>query len=57
MKCSNCEREISWETVNRNLELASDCSFIGADFACSGCGEEIEILFVLDECNRGNWVD
>jgi len=46
MNCPKCGIEIYWETVNKNLELASDCSFISADLFC-WCGEEVEILYVL----------
>jgi len=55
MKCSNCGNEISWYSINKNLVLASDCSFISADQDCPECGEELEILFVLNEDAGRNW--
>ena len=55
MKCSNCGTEISWHSINKNLVLASDCSFISSDQDCQECGEELEILFVLNEDIGRNW--
>jgi len=46
MNCPKCGREISWHSINENLELFLNCSYISVDIACLECGEEIEILYL-----------
>jgi|PlaIllAssembly_1097288.scaffolds.fasta_scaffold04961_8 endogenous inhibitor of DNA gyrase (YacG/DUF329 family) len=49
MNCPNCNEKISWNTLNDNMSLASDASFIQIEVKCPKCNRDLSITYDISK--------